>query len=228
MQRKIRISQISLSKAASRAVLRGHPWIFGEGESKQNCGELVEFLGADGEAVGWGLVDEGPISHRVLGLRAAPSSGLTHVISERIQRADRFRFRFMPSETDAYRVISGSGDGLPGFVVDRYANVAVLRLYSKAWERHLDDITDAIRRLPWVETIWRKFGVARVDAKKGGVLLHGPELPQNLVVREHGIAFVVRPITGQKTGLFLDQRAHRDLVRQWANGRQEVFRFANP
>ncbi len=129
-------------------------------------------------------------------------------------------------DTDAYRVVSGAGDGLPGVIVDRYADLAVLRVYAAAWGPYLEAIVAAIASLGWVSTVFRRYGVQRVDARSGGETLSGPEPAEALVVHEDGVAVLVRPREGQKTGLFLDQREHRGLVRRWAAGRTTVNLFA--
>jgi 23S rRNA (cytosine1962-C5)-methyltransferase len=111
-------------------------------------------------------------------------------------------------------------------VVDRYAGLAVLRVYSAAWLPHLRLVVDAIAALPWVQTVARRLGVERVDGAKGLETLRGPEPPEVLEVREHGMQLLVRPRAGQKTGLFLDQREHRALVGGWAAGRLVANLFA--
>jgi 23S rRNA (cytosine1962-C5)-methyltransferase len=123
-------------------------------------------------------------------------------------------------------VVCGAGDGLPGIVVDRYGAVGVLRVYSEAWTPYLDGIVDSIAELPWVESVFRRYGVKRVDGRTGGETLSGSDVPEQLVVLEHGMKLLVRPRSGQKTGLFLDQRAHRRLIREWAPGRLVLNLFA--
>jgi 23S rRNA (cytosine1962-C5)-methyltransferase len=141
-------------------------------------------------------------------------------VRTRIGLADAVRATLVDlAHTDALRIVAGAGDGLDGLVVDRYGALAVLRVYARAWEPWLAEVVSAIAALPWCTTVWRRYGVARVDGREGGETLAGPPPPGSLVVREHGMRLLVRPETGQKTGLFLDQREHRGLVRGWANGR---------
>ncbi|MBT3223065.1 MAG: class I SAM-dependent rRNA methyltransferase, partial [Proteobacteria bacterium] len=176
------------------------------------------------ELVGWGLYDSGSIAIRVLG--RGPAQSMREMLAERIVRADRVRTRLLSPETDCCRILAGPGDGLPGLVLDRYDNLGVLRIYAAAWEPHLPHIVQAISRLPWLQTLYRRFGVARVDGRTGGETLVGPEAPDQLVVCEEGMRLLVRPKVGQKTGLFLDQRQHRSLVRRWAAGRNVANLFA--
>lgn len=123
-------------------------------------------------------------------------------------------------------MLNGEGDGLGGLVLDRYGELAVLRVYARGWEPHLDAVVEAVRALGWPRTVFRRLGVDRVDGAEGGHTLWGPEAPRQLVVREHGLRFLVRPYEGQKTGLFLDQREHRRQVGELARGLEVVNLFA--
>jgi 23S rRNA (cytosine1962-C5)-methyltransferase len=217
---------LRLSPGALSAVRAGHPWVFREGGATADLGAVVRLVDDRDRSVGWGLADDGDIAVRVLGRGDPPSGGLRAVLDERVRRADALRWRIAPPDTDCWRVVAGAGDGLPGLVVDRYGSLAVLRVYARGWEPHLSRIVDAIRSVGWVETVYRRLGVRRVDARRGGETLWGPETPGALVVSEHGMKLLVRPMVGQKTGLFLDQREHRTLVRRWAAGRRVVNLFA--
>ncbi|MBW1879594.1 MAG: class I SAM-dependent rRNA methyltransferase [Deltaproteobacteria bacterium] len=217
---------VRLSPGALSAVRVGHPWVYREGRSTMTPGTVVRLVDDHDRAAGWGLADEGDIAVRVLGRGEPPTDGLRAVLHERVRRADAFRWRIAPPETDCWRVVAGAGDGLPGLVVDRYGSLAVLRVYALGWEPHLPRIVDAITSTGWAETVYRRFGVRRVDDRRGGVTLWGQETPDALVVSEHGMKLLVRPGTGQKTGLFLDQREHRLLVRRWAPGRRVANLFA--
>jgi 23S rRNA (cytosine1962-C5)-methyltransferase len=176
------------------------------------AGEIVQLV--SDRPIAWGLADDGPIAVRVLGRGKAPSDPVAE-IERRIAVADAARPRFLAPETDAYRVVGGEGDGLGGLVVDRYGSLAVVRLYGACWVPNLERITAAVARFPWVSTVARRLGVARVDAREGLETLSGPTAPERLVVSEGGMRLLVRPYVGQKTGLFLDQREHRALVRRW-------------
>ncbi|MFT7519256.1 MAG: 23S rRNA (cytosine1962-C5)-methyltransferase [Kiritimatiellia bacterium] len=196
----------------------GHPWFFKEGGPLPPPGTLVELLDRD-DVVAWGLADEGTIAVRVLGRQKAPKGPLEQVVGERIRRADAVRTRLIDPLTDAYRVISSAGDGLPDVIVDRYGSLAVLRLYASAWLPHLEHLVAAIKGLPWVQTVaWRK-GVVRVDGGQGLEVLHGPAPADLIVVSEGDMKMPMRPYVGQKTGLFLDQRAHRAMIRRLSSGR---------
>ena len=147
------------------------------------------------------------------------------MLIDRVARADRARVALIPAPTAAYRLINGAGDGLPGLIVDRYGDLCVAKVYSAAWLPHLEHLVAALARLPWVSSVYRRFGVGIVDGRQGGEVLHGQEPADAMVVNEEGMQLLVRPKVGQKTGLFLDQRAHRSLVRRWAPGRHVANLF---
>jgi len=204
-------------------VSRGHPWVYASGVTERApVGEPVQLMDGRGKAVAFGLADDGDIAVRVLGRHAMP---IPRLIAERLASATALRRQVLPPDTSAHRLINGAGDGLPGVVIDRYGSVLVLRLYSKAWVPWLDPLVAAISSLEGVATVLRRYGVRNVDGRSGIELLHGPTAPEPLIVTEAGLRFLVRPGTGQKTGLFLDQREHRMRVASLANGLDLVNLF---
>lgn len=218
-------SSLRISRAAARALRSGHPWFLRESGPPLEPGTVVELREGD-RVVAWGLADDGPIAARVLGRGGVPSRALPAEIADRVHRADGVRTRLLPAATDAYRVVSSAGDGLPDLIADRYGALVVLRVYSRAWEPHLQSLVDAFARLPWCTTVARRLGVQRVDGEEGLRVLHGPAPAELLVIHEGDMALPVRPYVGQKTGLFLDQREHRALARRWASGRLVANLFA--
>ncbi len=220
------IPHLRLPTSTVVPVRRGHPWVFRDVVVPAEVGESVVLDAPDGTRVGWGIADEGDIAVRVLGV-GDEAPDIRRALFERIQRADAVRRRVVDGDTDAYRVVAAAGDGLPGLIVDRYADVAVVRLYAAAWVPHLGTIRDAVRALGWPARVVRRLGVARVDGDAGLVPLAGPEdAGWRVVVQEHGMLLYVDVEHGQKTGTFLDQREHRLLVRRLSPGRQVVNLFS--
>jgi 23S rRNA (cytosine1962-C5)-methyltransferase len=214
--------RLPLTRDTVGTVARGHPWVYREGvQGSAAVGEAVILVDHLGKTVAWGLFDRGPIAVRVLGREPVE---VRTVVRNRLRAALARRRIFVGDDTDAYRVCNGEGDGLGGLVVDRYGDVAVVRLYSAAWEPHLDAIVEVLGAE--FRTVFRRFGVTVVDDREGGETLAGPEPGETLVVREHGMRLLARVRTGQKTGLFLDQREHRRLVRSWASGREVLNLFS--
>ncbi|MFN7147561.1 MAG: class I SAM-dependent rRNA methyltransferase, partial [Myxococcota bacterium] len=215
------MKKLALTRDTVGTVARGHPWVYRDGvRGSAAIGEPVQLVDDKNKGVAWGLFDQGPIAVRVLG--RDPLS-VEKLVATRLVAAEKRR-RLVGGDTDAYRLLNGEGDGLGGVVVDRYGDVAVLRIYSAAWERHLGVLVDALK--PRFASVYRRYGVARVDEKEGGDVLAGPEPADGIVVKEHGMKLLARVKSGQKTGLFLDQRENRRLIRSWSDGRAVVNLFA--
>jgi 23S rRNA (cytosine1962-C5)-methyltransferase len=133
-----------------------------------------------------------------------------------------------PSETDAYRVVHGEGDRMPGLIVDRYGPVAVLRVDGAGAAARVTDFAGAL--WPLLEAV----GVTSVVLRSGGRgaaptldSLHGPRPAPNVCVRERGVPFIVDLEHGQKTGAFLDQRENRRRVAELARGRRVLNLFSH-
>lgn len=203
--------RLSLSADAIGPVSRGHPWVYANGikGSRPAVGTPVLLVDSRNKHVGFGLADEGNIAVRVLGRQPDRISTL---LARRLHSAAASRAMVLPAKTNAFRLINGAGDGLPGLVVDRYDALLVVRIYGACWLPHLDEITTHLSSMEGVTSIVRRLGVRRVDGDDGLAQLFGPAPSESIVVEECGLRFLVRPRVGQKTGLFLDQRAHRRHV----------------
>lgn len=206
---------------------RGHPWVYTSGladpEELPPPGVPVQLFDTKGKTAGFGLADDGPIAVRVLDRHP---EAIEVLIRRRIGAAAAMRVGLIPPDTNAYRLANGEGDGLPGLVIDRYDHTAVLRLYGSCWEPHLETIVNATRQIQGIQSVMRRFGVRRVDGREGAEVLFGPDPGEPIVVREAGLRFLARPVTGQKTGLFLDQREHRIRMGQHCADRTLVNLFA--
>ena len=132
-------------------------------------------------------------------------------------------------DTNAYRLVNGEGDSLPGLTVDRYGDYLMVQLYCAGWRPHLKTLTHALQELFSPRGIYEKTRPrntrnleASSGAKNYGRLLIGAAAPERLVVRENGLDFLVELERGLNTGLFLDQRDNRrDFIRR--AGRKRVL-----
>lgn len=241
---------IHLTPSATAAVLRGHPWVYREGVAapparggrgarppralpRLDSGTVVDLVAEGAPFAGRGLWDaSSPIAIRVF--QRTPERPLDErAVLDRLEAAFRLRDAWFGEEgaTDAYRLCHGEGDRVPGFVIDRYGPIAVLRFDGGAlrtWQdRLLPGLARALQRRG-VASIGVRAGEGDADAAiaAGGrkvIHLHGPPIPDRLVVRERGMAMEVDLARGQKTGAFLDQRENRARVRALAAGRARVL-----
>jgi 23S rRNA (cytosine1962-C5)-methyltransferase len=216
---------------AADRLAHGHPWVWREaiarGLDKAAAGQEVQVLAADGAPVGRGLADPGsPIAVRLWTRGKSPDDEA--LFRDRVGRACALRQRLFEGDaTDAYRVLHGEGDRTPGFVVDRYGPVAVLRTDGDGAAARASDLVDVLG--PTLES----WGVSTLVHRVGGKgekprfdVLRGQEPPDTVEVKEHGLTFVVDLRHGQKTGAFLDQRDNRRHVGLLAVGRRVLNLFS--
>lgn len=139
-----------------------------------------------------------------------------------MKRAIELRHAFFAgNDTNAFRLINAEGDGLPGLIVDQYGETLVMQLTTLGMERLRSWVTDALWELAKPARIFEKStGQARkkegLEPREGWVKGHGETAME---VRERGLTFRIELSGSQKTGLFLDQREMRSLVRSLAAGR---------
>jgi 23S rRNA (cytosine1962-C5)-methyltransferase len=218
-------------RIAVEKLARGHPWVWREtvarGLDGARAGEPVRVLGPDGTVAGTGLADPGsPIAVRLWAHGKSPVDAA--LFERRARRAGALRaVLFDETVTNAYRVVHGEGDRMPGLVVDRYDAVAVARTDGDAVAARIEDLAAAL--WPTLES----RGVSTLVHRRGERgetprldLLRGAPPPDTVHVREHGVPFVVDVVRGQKTGAFLDQRDNRRRVGELARGRRVLNLFS--
>lgn len=216
---------VYLKKDREAPVLRGHPWIFsGAVESVEGNSEAIGVADVFDHKKTWiarGLYN--PKSQiRVRLLTWQEETIDRDFFARRISQALALRQDFLSTTTNAYRLINGEGDFLPGLIVDRYADFLVCQFFTAGLERFKDDIIAALSALESVHGIFEKSD-GRVRDEEGlgpsvGVLA-GPEPPDTISIEENGFKFLVDVRRGQKTGFFLDQRDNRAFLATVARGR---------
>jgi len=222
---------IHLRSGKDRPARLGHPWIF-SGAIRDLAaglapGALVRVLAADGSFVGTGYVNPRcTIAVRLL--TRADQAIDAAFIARRVAAAAALRQRVVGGDSDAYRLVNGEGDGLPGFVVDRYGDVLVVQVLTAGAERLKPWLVDALVAVcaPRAVVERSEGAVRTAEGLEGssGVLVGAA--PDDVVVRENGLRVSVSPGAGQKTGHFCDQRVNRARVRALAAGRQVLDAFS--
>ena len=206
------MKSIVLRAGKERSLLRRHPWVF-EGSvhsGRADAGETVRVQAADGSFLAWAAYS--PAS--AIRLRAWSFDEAERIdaafFERRIARALSLRERLaLPS--DGLRLIHGEADGLPGLIVDRYADTLVAQFLSAGAERWKPVIADALCRASGLTRLYE-----RSDASARGLeglvpqtgWLHGEGATQ-VPIREHDWQFTIDIAHGHKTGFYLDQRDNR-------------------
>lgn len=213
--------------------MQGRPWIFSGAiareEGPAQPGETVTVRSASGEFLAWAAYSpESQIRARVWTTDEAEQVG-AGFLRGRLERALALRRAVVPEgETDALRLVHGESDGLPGLVVDRYANWLVVQILSAGIERWKGEIIDLLSELTGVENIYERsdVDVRKLEglAERTGAL-RGAAPGEPVVITENSLRFRVDITGGQKTGFYVDQRRNRARLAAYAAGRDVLNCF---
>ncbi len=227
---------VRVTRDALRQLRGGSPWLY-DGSITSishdgSPGDLAVVFDHDRKFAAIGLYDPtSPIRVKILH-QGAPRPIDDEFWIERVSAAlDRRAALADDPGTDAYRLVHGENDGLPGLVADRYAATIVVKIYTPAWFPHLRSVLDALTSRQPAERVVLRLGRS-VDAgdtfglADGDVLMGAPvDGPVRFV--ERGLSMEADVVRGQKTGHFLDQRDNRALVRGMAAGASVLDVFAS-
>lgn len=227
---------LRLKRGKEESLGRFHPWVFSgalqhmpqQGDEIEE-GDLVALADASGNIVGTGHFQIGSIAVRML------TFGTDEKVDEAFyasRLADAYALRQalgLPSErTNAFRLVHGEGDFLPGLVVDVYGHTAVMQAHAPGMHFARNTIAKALTALPGAS-------IKNVYYKSETTLPYKAHLdPQNDYLignfagdtaLENGLRFHVDWLRGQKTGFFVDQRDNRDLLRRLSPGRRVLNMF---
>ncbi len=222
--------QVKIRKREERRLQQGHLWVFSNEitsiEGDPAPGDAVRVVRHDGKVIGTGLFNPHSLIAVRMFSREDDEIG-PPLFRERIATALTRRRAIYPDD-DAFRLIHGESDGLPGLLIDVYGDTIVLQVLSVGIERRIPIIVDVLRDLLGPRTI-----VARNDTpvrqlegldQESRILLGDPA---PVVIREHGIIYDIDVLAGQKTGMFLDQKDNRFAVRRYLRGRSVLDCFCN-
>ena len=232
---------VRVTPAAERALRKGHPWCYESAITHQSRngapGDLAVIFDSKRNFLAVGLYDPtSMIRVRILQNRKSARIN-TDWFAEQLEKAVRLRAlrspispqNAAPPDTDWY---TGENDGLPGLVMDRYADTVVIKLYTPAWIPHLNAVCSALSSIHPAERLILRLSRSLQDQPDllygltDGLILAGPELNGPILFQENGLFFESDPIHGQKTGFFLDQRENRDRVETLSAGKSVLNVFA--
>jgi 23S rRNA (cytosine1962-C5)-methyltransferase len=225
---------IHLKKGREKSLKRRHPWVFSGSiekiTSKPGVGDTVEVRDASGQPLA--LAAYSPNSQIRARVWTFDTSRAVdrHFFANRIQNALQLREHLPAAKhTNAMRLVHGESDGLPGLVVDRYADVLVAQFLSAGVERWREEILDLLIEVSGCEAVFERSDaevrkLEGLEPRTGFV--RGNKNASRCPIIEHGLNFHVDVEQGQKTGFFLDQRENRQRVRALAAGREVLDGFS--
>jgi 23S rRNA (cytosine1962-C5)-methyltransferase len=224
--------RIVLKRGKEKPVLRGHPWIFSGAVAKVrgeiSPGEVGEVYSQGGQFLGRGQIN--PRSQIIVRLLTQKKEELGEsFFRDRISKAIILRKDWSRGKTNAYRVINGEGDFLPGLIADRYGETLVLQCLIAGMDRLKEMLTNLLVKEFRPQSIYERSDVATRNeeglAEQSG-LLYGKDVPDWIEIEEHGCRFRVNVRKGQKTGFYLDQRENRFSLKRLSEGKKILDCFS--
>jgi len=226
---------ITLKKGKEQSVRRYHPWVFsgaiGSVRGNPREGDTVEVFASDDTYLATGHWSPGSIAVRIFSFaRCNPD-----IAFFRKKLEDAFRYRVNTgiagnNDSNAWRLVHGEGDGLPGLIVDIYGSVAVLQAHTAGFWHIREMIAGLLPEVTGglVQSVYDKSEgtlpfMAKLNPANGYIV--GSSGESGTVVTENGFKFRVDWEKGQKTGFFIDQRDSRSLLRQYSKGRNVLNMF---
>lgn len=211
------MASVILERSRKKRLEKGHPWVYaGEVasvEGEPEAGGLVDVLNHQGRFLAVGYYN--PASQiRVRIVSHSPLAAMdTAFFVERFTNCLQHRERFLPG-ADAYRLVYGEADFLPGLIVDRFGDVLVVQLLTLGMDKRRAEIVEALVQVMAPQGIYERSDVSVRELEgleQTTGVLYG-ECPRHVTVSENGLKLVVDIEEGQKTGYFFDQRENRAAI----------------
>jgi 23S rRNA (cytosine1962-C5)-methyltransferase len=211
------VKAIRLREGKERSLLRRHPWIFAGSIAKgaADSGETVRVEAHDGRFLAWGAYSPSSAIRVRVWSFDEPERIDASLFARRVQRAVDLRAR-MPIDSDGVRLLHGEADGLPGLVVDRYAEMLCAQFLFAGSERWKNAIADSLLATTGLTRLYERSdaGVRALEGlepRTGWLRGDGDTVVR---LREHAWQLEVDVAHGHKTGFYLDQRDNRQHFAQ--------------
>jgi len=222
-------NKIYLKPGKESIVLRGHPWIFSGAMVSPDItiqeGSVVEVYSFKEEFICLAHYQDASIALRVLSYQKEVIDQSFYI--SKLRQALSLRKEIIhDGQTNAFRLIHGEGDGLPGLIIDKYDKHIILELHSKGMYKDRYLIAVAAHALfSDLKTIYASVpSIMKENPTVHSEFIQGND--SETVILENGHKFIVNWTSGQKTGFFLDQRENRALLGSLAAGKSVLNLFS--
>jgi 23S rRNA (cytosine1962-C5)-methyltransferase len=222
--------KVILKAGKEKAILNRHHWIFSGAiaEAPPDLkGDILPVYSQNGDLLGNAYFNS---KAKILGrMLSFGSQDPLKAIQEHLMAALKLRLTFFDHRsTNAYRLVNGEGDFLPGLIVDRYNDALILQVSTLGMENLKESVIHFLKKQLNPSFIYEKSDLP--SRKEEGLepqeqLLDGI-LREEIVIMENRLQFIIRPVEGQKTGFFLDHRDMREQVRSLAKNKRVLNCFA--
>src|SRR5258706_6737714 len=226
--------KVFLKPGREKSLLRRHPWVFSGAiartEGAVSAGDTVHIVAADGHFLGVAALNPNAnISARVWDWNEGTQIGAAF-FHRRLETAVGMRRSLFGREPDeAERLVHGESDGLPGLIVDRYADVVVLQISSAGCQRWREAIIESLQQITSARALYERSDADVLEleglAPRAGLAVGKLDTPL-VEIRESGIRLRVDVARGHKNGFYLDQRGNRLQVCSPSTGRHVINCFS--
>lgn len=205
---------ITLRDGKERSLRKRHPWVFqgSIASGKADAGETVRVVAHDGAFLAWGAYSP----HSMIRVRAWSFLEGERIdaafFERRIRQALAVRAR-LPIDSDGMRLIHGEADGLPGLIVDRYADTLSAQFLAAGVERWKPVLADLLVKASGCSRLYERSDASARELEglpPVKAWLRGQGATE-VTIREHGWRLTLDVAEGHKTGFYLDQRDSRKL-----------------
>ncbi|MDO4410054.1 MAG: class I SAM-dependent rRNA methyltransferase [Akkermansia sp.] len=212
-------------------IFQGHDWVYGTEVRKvygnPQPGDVISLKDFKDRFLGSAIYN--PQSQIVARRFSRRKQGLdSDFFFRRIGQAIELRNKTLPGET-LTRLVWSESDGLPGLIVDRYADFLVVQTLTLAMEKRLHIILNVLEELlnPTGIIVRNDSPMLVAEGIEQKVYVARGKEPQPFIATGRNIQFMLDLSTGQKTGLYLDQLDNYAAVAEFAKGRRVLDCFCN-
>lgn len=220
--------QTAILNRTSR-LLSGHLWVFSNelasSPKKFLPGSLVELKDRKGNFLGIGYANpHSLISIRVLTRKKEEIDG--EFVKRRLEDALSYRKRFLGDRT-SFRAVYSESDLLPGLIVDKYEDCLSVQFLTLGMEALAETIFGALEEVfrPSTIVLRNDNNIRTLEGLPLEKKIVKGSLEKLPIIDEYGIKMEVDPMSGQKTGFFLDQAENRAAFASLADGGEGLDLF---
>lgn len=223
---------IQLKRGKEESLDRFHPWLFSGAIASLpdgiEEGDIVKVITQDRRLIGVGHYQIGSIAVRMLDFADTTIDDLFYTSRLKAALELRKALGLDRPDNNAYRLVHGEGDFLPGLVVDIYGNTAVIQAHSPGMHFARNTIAQSLvtlAGLPVKNVYYKSETTLPFKAHLDPVNDYLIGKAESDIAIENGLNFHVDWLRGQKTGFFVDQRDNRALLERYSSGRRVLNMF---
>ncbi len=220
----MRYPRVNLLAGQDRRLRAGHPWVYSN-ELQMDAaakalppGEIVCLFTADGRPLALAQFNPHSLIAARVTSRNKDAAIDARFLERRLARALRLREKLY--DEPYYRLVHAEADGLPGLVVDRFADVLVCQLNSAGAARLEAPLLEALQTVlaPRAVVLRNDSPVRELEGLEIETRVSSGEVEGPIELVENGLAYLADPVGGQKTGWYYDQRDNRAFAARLAGG----------